>query len=249
MRRVLFRWRGVVIGAYPVCLYLGLVAGILVGRALASRAELDPVRFTLAATLLAAPALAGARLLHVLLYLSTYRRDPARLWRRTDAGAALYGGLLLALVVSAPVLRVLSLPAGAFWDVGAVVILVGMVFTKIGCLLNGCCAGRPTDGWLALYLPDDGGVWARRVPSPLLEAALAMLLLLGTALFWRRLAGGGGVFLVVLATYAAGRFFLESTRDVVDRLGGVSVHRAISVGLLMASVTLLILRLGPAGGP
>jgi phosphatidylglycerol:prolipoprotein diacylglycerol transferase len=236
MRPVLFRWRGFAVHAYPACLYLGLVAGTLAGRWASQRAGLDPISTQLAILTLVPVALVGARLWFVALHWRVYRRAPHRVFRRSEGGAALYGGLFLALAGSPLLLRALALPLGAFWDVATFVILVGMVPTKIGCLLNGCCAGRPTAGVVGLQLPDHRGRWQRRWPTQLLEAAFAIALLLLAATVWGRLPAPGLLFLVVVLIYAIGRAALEATRATIDRVGHVSVNQALSAGLALAAL-------------
>src|SRR5262249_58428623 len=93
---------------------------------------------------------------------------------------------------------------GEFWDATIVTMLIGMVFTKIGCLLNGCCGGRPTESRLGLYLPNEHGVWCRRVPAQLLESGLAAILLMGALRAWDHLPFAGACFLGVVAGYGAG---------------------------------------------
>ena len=106
-----------------------------------------------------------------------YRREPWRIWRRSDGGAAMYGAVPCMVLASMPLLAVLQLPFGAFWDVATFCILIGMIFTRIGCLLNGCCSGRPSEGRWALLLADHRGIQRRRIPTQLLEAGWAALLL------------------------------------------------------------------------
>jgi phosphatidylglycerol:prolipoprotein diacylglycerol transferase len=108
------------------------------------------------------PALIGSRLLFVAFHWELYRHQPRRIWERAGGGAALYGGLILSFLASLPLLKALAIDPLAFWDAGAIAILIGMVFTKFGCLLHGCCAGRPSEGLLAFCLPG-----ARGVGSPL----------------------------------------------------------------------------------
>ena len=237
MRRVLFQCGGIKIHGYTAMLYLGVVFGVIGGTYGATLHGLDSARVFVALLLLVLPALAGARFLFVASYWKIYRRERSRIWRRSDGGAALYGGLLVSFLVSLPMLGALGIPLGAFWDVATITILVGMVFTKVGCLLNGCCAGHPTEGRIALYLPNAQGVRCRRVPSQLLEAGLAALLLLGSVEVWNRLPFDGALFLSVLAAYGAGRWGLESTRETIDRIGRVSLHRAISAALVGISAT------------
>jgi phosphatidylglycerol:prolipoprotein diacylglycerol transferase len=245
MRRVLWSWRGIEVYSYPALLYLGLVFGVVAGNYVANLAGLDSARVFIATLSLLVPALVGARLLYVASCWETYRGDPARICRRSEGGAALYGGLPFALLVSVPLLRALRLPFGAFWDVAIFTILLGMIFARFGCLLNGCCAGRPSDGWLALYLPDHRGLWKRRIPTQLLEAGWAGLLLLGAALFRGHAPFPGSVFLGALAGYGLARLVLEATREEQDTVGALAIHRAISAVLVVLAVT--VLAIGWAG--
>lgn len=154
-------------------LYLGLLCGVIAGNLVAQGAGLDPVRAWIATVLLLIPALAGARLLWVATHWNLYRGDLRRIGNRREGGLMMYGGLPCALLVSLPLLRWLHLNFGAFWDASAFTILVGMMITRVGCLLNGCCAGRPSDSWLGIYLPNHLGVWEKRIPNQMLEMICA----------------------------------------------------------------------------
>jgi phosphatidylglycerol:prolipoprotein diacylglycerol transferase len=233
MRRVLLQWRGVKIYAYPAMLYLGLVAGVLGGTHAADLHGLDAGRVYAAMLLLILPALVWARLLFVASNWSFYRADPARIWRRSEGGAALYGGLIVSFLLSLPLLRALDLPLAAFWDATAVTMLIGMVITKVGCLLNGCCGGRPTEGRLGLRLPNEHGVWRRRVPTQLLEAGLAVCLLVVSLRVWDHASFSGACILTAVAGYGAGRWWLEAERETIDGFGSLSLHRLISAALVV----------------
>jgi phosphatidylglycerol:prolipoprotein diacylglycerol transferase len=250
MYRILFQGRHITIHAYPAMLYTGLVVGVIGGTFGATLHGLDADRILAALLLLVLPALVGARLLFVASHWEIYRRDPRRIWRRSDGGAALYGGLALSFLLSLPLLRALGISVGAFWDVATITILIGMIFTRVGCLLNGCCAGRPAKGSFALYLPNAQGVWCRRLPTQLLEAGLAVVLLLGSVVVWSRLPFHGALFLCNLALFGIARCGLESTRETVDRIGRLRLDRTISVGLVTLSVASLmfICFLGPVAG-
>src|SRR5262249_34070419 len=153
----------------------------------AHRAGLEAFRVFVATYLLLIPALVGARLLFVVSNWSLYRREPRRIWRRSEGGMAMYGGLPMMLLFSVPLLRALQVPFPAFWDVSSFTILTGMTFTRVGCLLNGCCAGRRSESWVALSLPNHRGEWARRLPVQLFEASWAIVLLIIAMLTWRHL--------------------------------------------------------------
>jgi phosphatidylglycerol---prolipoprotein diacylglyceryl transferase len=233
MRRILFRLGGIPIYSYPAMLYLGLVAGVLAATRVAPTAHLPPARAYTATLVLLVPALAGARLLYVLSNWDTYRREPRRIWRSWEGGASLYGGLLVSLLLSIPLLRTFDLAFWPFWDVTTFTLLIGMALTKIGCLLNGCCSGRETAGLLGMSLADHRGVRLRRIPVQLLESGVALTLLVAVALLWPRRPFDGAVFLGALFGYGIARGPLECLRDTaaVDRLRNVRVNLLISAAL------------------
>ncbi len=231
MRRILFEWHGIRIYSYPAFLYLGLVLGIAAENQAAHVAGLDSARVFLATLVLIIPALVGARLLHVAAHWQDYRREPRRIWRRSEGGAALFGAVPVMVLASMPVLAAFELPFGAFWDVATFCILVGMVLTRIGCLLNGCCGGMPSQGFWAICLPDHRGIWQRRIPSQLLEAGWAILLLVGAVIVWPALPFPGALFLSALAGYAAGRVLLEPTRQARQMLGPIDLQQLIAASL------------------
>jgi phosphatidylglycerol:prolipoprotein diacylglycerol transferase len=236
MRRILFHLFGRPIYSYPAMLYLGTVLGIYVQLYVALSIGLD-VASTLSVTLLLLTiALLGARLLHVIVNWRVYREHPQRMFQFASGGASMYGGLLLAVPLSLPLLAAFGLSFGTFWDLASLTILVGMIVTRIGCLLNGCCAGRPTSGWWGINLPNYKGVWRRRVPVQILEVAWGLIVLAGAALLWGRLYFQGALFFYVIGAYGAGRFVLESLRDEQDRLMGMSVYKAISTGFVAISL-------------
>lgn len=213
MRRVLVSWHGVDIHSYPALLYLGLTCGVYAGYGAAASMQLDPDRVIVGVLVLLVPALAGARLWFVLTHWRAFRHEPGRILRREDGGAALVGGLLLALAVSPAVLAGLGLPFAGFWDAATFTMLVGMILTRVGCFLHGCCAGRPSEHRLALRLPDHHGRWERRHPVQLFELATAVLLLAGAAAIAAADAFAGAVFLFALAGYGCARAILDPLRQ------------------------------------
>ncbi|MBA3356628.1 MAG: prolipoprotein diacylglyceryl transferase [Pyrinomonadaceae bacterium] len=236
MRRVLLHWGNVSIHSYPVMLYLGIVFGIYAQLFATLSIRLDIARTLGATLLLLLAALLGSRLLFVITNWARYRVYPRRIWRFSDGGASMYGGLLLALPVSLPLLVLLEIPFGAFWDVASFTLLIGLMVTRVGCLLSGCCAGRPTSGWFGLNLPDHRGRWSRRIPTQILESAWGTAVLAGALISWGRLPFQGALFLYSVGAYGAGRIVLESARDKRDRGGGINLPQAISAGFVTSSL-------------
>ena len=239
MRPVLFQWKGLRVWSYPALLYFGLVAGVAVGNLAAHAARVDAFRTYLATLILIVPALVGARLLYVAAHWQAYRHNLARVWNRREGGYIMYGGLPAVLLLSIPLLAVLRLNFRAFWDVAAFTILAGMIFTRVGCLMNGCCAGRPSNAWFSLYLPGPGGQWRSRIPTQAMEAGWAVVILVSAALFWHRMPFPGALFLFVAASYACGRFVMEFARERESHSKSLTLGHVISLVILASSVSTL----------
>ena len=204
-RRYLFRIGRFAAPSYAAMLYAGCVLGGTAGARIAHRSGIEPLRFALAAALLLIPALVGGRLWYVLQHPERFAGDPARVWRTQEGGAGLYGGLLLSFAVSRPVLAAVQRAFWTFWDAAAVMMLAGMTVTRFGCLINGCCAGRETDGPLGVYLPDQAdqaGRWLRRYPVQLPEAGWSALILAGELAARPHLPAPGALFLSAAAVAA-----------------------------------------------
>jgi prolipoprotein diacylglyceryltransferase len=223
-------------------LYVGLVAGVVAGNIAAHAAGMNAFRVYVATLVLIGPAVAGARLLHVVLQWRTYWRNPGRIWRQSEGGYGMYGGLPVVLLLSVPLLAALRLPFGAFWDVGMITILTGMIFARIGCLLNGCCSGRPSNVWFSMHLPNHLGVWERRIPSQCLESGWAAVLLISAVIVWRWMPFPGALFLLCAAAYASGRLVLESLREPEPGAARFNIYHGISLAIIFLSVATLAVR-------
>jgi phosphatidylglycerol---prolipoprotein diacylglyceryl transferase len=237
-RPSLIRVGRLAVPSYLAMLYVGCVTGTLAGFAVASASGIDGPRFALATAILLVPALAGSRLWFVLQHLELFRADPHRIWRRSEGGMALYGGLVLGMAASVPLLAFAGLPFWRYWDAASITMLVGLVLTRVGCLMHGCCAGRATSGRVRMWLPDHQGRWEHRFPTPLLEAVWG-LLVLGVALAARpEISRPGALFAGVAGAYAAARIVLEPTRETARE--GPPLNIAFSATLLAVAAALLI---------
>lgn len=236
MRRVLFNWAGTPVYSYSAMLYVGIVLGIYAELYAAMRTDLDIASTWMVTLLLLMTALLGARLLHVLAHWRMYRERPSEILQCSKGGASMYGGLLIAVPISIPVLATFELPFGAFWDVATFTMLVGMIVTRVGCLLNGCCAGRPTSKRWGVMLPDHRGVWRRRIPAPMLEIVWGAIVLAGAVWLWGRLSTDGALLLYVVGAYGAGRIVLEAMRDEQDRIIGLRLHTGLSAAFVLIAL-------------
>jgi phosphatidylglycerol:prolipoprotein diacylglycerol transferase len=250
LRPVLFEWLGIRIHSYRAMLYLGLTFGAIAGNYAAQNTALPPERVVIGIMLLTIPGLLGSRLLFIAINWAVYRREPRRMWRRSEGGSAMLGGFVVAVSVSPPLLSMISLPVGVFWDVATFVALISLIFGRVGCHLHGCCSGRPSAGPFTLELPNHKGVYRRRIPTQLLEAGWGLFLLSGAVGLWKHAPVPGALFLCTVAGYGVGRVVLQQLREQQERLGALNIQQVLCVGMIgLSLVGLLLLLHGQGSGP
>jgi phosphatidylglycerol:prolipoprotein diacylglycerol transferase len=155
------------------------------------------------------------------------------------------GWCIQGFIASAPVAAVIMLaalhvPVGVFLDVTAPGLLVAMAVGRVGCFFAGCWGGPLTASRWGVWSSDQR-VGARRIPTQLLELALAGILGLGALVAVLRHGPAGGAFFVAgLAAYTLGRQGLLRLRAEPrkTRLGGL-VTAALAALVLIAAVVVL----------
>ncbi len=243
------------IGDWPVYSYGVLLAaayliGLQLAVARARRAGVDPARVMDLGIYLIIAALVGAKLMLVAVDFEYFRAQPRQLLSLVRAGGVFYGGLIAAVVVGLWMVRRYRLPVWSTADLMAPGIALGHVVGRFGCLLAGCCYGRPTDVPWAITFTDP--VAFSNVGTPLqtplhptqLYDAGAELLILGLLLGSERKGRpfAGRTFWGYLALYGVSRFVIEFYRGDLNRgavFGDISTSQFISLLLVPLSLGML----------
>lgn len=250
MHPILFEIRGVTLYSYGVLLaaayLLGLRFAVVRGRA---RGLHDHRVIDLGIWIIVG-ALAGAK----LLLLATNWHEfgsPAGVLALVRAGGVFYGGLLLAPLVGLAYVRWHRLPLWITADAFAPGVALGHVVGRCGCLMAGCCYGRPTSmPWGITFTNHLAAANAGTPlgvplhPTQLYEAG-AELLILGGLLAMERTSRGfpGRTFWTYLLLYGISRFIIEFYRG--DNRGTVfqvlSTSQFVSVILVPLSIVMLLM--------
>ena len=238
-----FKIGGAWINLYKVFLIVGIYVGSLTAAALAQSQGRSPLRVGLGAMTCALIGLIGARLYHVLVYASHYLTARSRhlLWDVERGGWSVFGALITFVPASLGVAWLIAVPVPELLDYMSGGVLAGGVWIRLGCVFNGCCAGRETRLWIGVQLHDTHGRRKVRLPVQYFEIAWWLL---GGAVFlaiWPRPAAPASYALGVLAWYGFGRFFLEPMREAPDLLfGRVRINQVVAGVLTLAAAILLI---------
>ena len=243
MYPILFQYGPIEIRFYGVMIALAFIVGAWLGAREAQRRGYDGalVYDLLFYVLLA--AIAGARIYYVLFSdLGWFLRHPWEIVAIWKGGLSLHGGLLGGFLAGVGFCLRKGLPVLTFADILAPSIILGQAIGRVGCALNGCSYGRPTDLPWAIVFTDPNTLAPRGVPlhpTQFYEMGLDLVLF---GVLWgirRHTAFEGQLFALYLMGYGTIRFVLEFFRgDSLDLFWGIPVAQAISVGFFLAGLIL-----------
>jgi len=146
----------ITVRAYVTFLVLAAAAALVLAARGANRLGI-PRRTAVAGFSLAIVAgLIGARLLDVALDWGPYAEAPERIFALELRGFTLYGGLAAGLLVAAVLARAWRVSIWSLADSAVPAVAAGIVLLRVGCFLNGCCAGTATDLPWGLVFPSTG---------------------------------------------------------------------------------------------
>jgi len=105
----------------------------------------------------------------------------------------------------------------------ATVLPFSVAIGRVGCLVAGCCQGRPFDGAWAL----DG-----RHPAPIYEMIFQLTIGCVFVVLLRRKLLPGRLFAIYLIAYGTFRFFSEMVRDTPELAWGLSGYQMLASSML-----------------
>ena len=131
--------------SYGLMMVVGFLSAVAVIRYLSRHFTRDPQHITNAALYSLIAGVVGARAFFVIHYFDQFRGDPLSFVAIWNGGLELIGGVLLAIAVILGYIWYHKLPIRHYLDALAIGLMVALIFGRIGCFLNGCCYGRPTE--------------------------------------------------------------------------------------------------------
>jgi phosphatidylglycerol---prolipoprotein diacylglyceryl transferase len=238
MHPILFEVVGWPVYSYGVLLATAYLAALQFAVVRGRRLGLDGSRIMDLGIYLIIAALVGAKLMLVLVDLDYYLSQPSEIFSLVRAGGVFYGGLIAAVCVSLWLVRRYQLPMWTTADLFAPGIALGHVIGRFGCLLAGCCYGRPTSLPWGITFTDPAA--AANVgtplgiplhPTQLYDAGAELLILIGLLLTERKgRPYPGRTFWCYILLYAVSRFVIEFFRgDDRGMWMGVSTSQLVSI--------------------
>lgn len=248
------------IRSYGLMLAIAFLVGTWIALREARRLGLDEDKLVTVILATLVSGVLGARALYVLEHIDEFRGGWGSVLAIWQGGLTLYGGIVAGAIVGLVAARAMGMPAWRVADALTPPVALGTMFGRIGCFLNGCCYGKPTDlPWGVTYPPDSfPGLEFGHVPihpSQLYFALAGLVLFLVLWFVRKRITAAGQLFWIFVALFGITRVFLDFTRAYEEgtklTFGGLVLTESQVMSLVMALFALLmIVRLSrrvPAG--
>jgi phosphatidylglycerol:prolipoprotein diacylglycerol transferase len=258
------------IAFYGIAIVLGMLLGIWAVRLRAKETGQSPDDYLDISLITLAAAIVGARLYYVIFSWREYADDLLSIFNLRGGGLAIYGGLIGGALAILILSRVKKIPFPRVLDTCVIGVPIGQILGRWGNFFNREAFGGYTDNLFAMQLPVSAvrqneitqEMWDNVVvqngirfiqvhPTFLYEGMWNCLVLLLLFLMRNRTRFEGELFLLYLAGYGTGRFFIEMLRT--DQLlipgTGIPVSMVVSASAVIISLILIAVlgRTEPAG--
>ncbi|MEO0072429.1 MAG: prolipoprotein diacylglyceryl transferase [candidate division WOR-3 bacterium] len=248
MHPILIRILGVNIYSYGFFLFISFLVGIKLVEARAKRFGVSSDVVNNLALIVLASVIVGARLLYVAFHWDEFQNDLIGIiafWRGGLGGLMFFGGFVLALLSGILYVKKEKLPLAQMLDAVTPAIVLGEGFTRIGCFLNGCCFGKPTNLPWGVIFPKyspAGEIFCEKIHPTQLYSSLAGFSLFGLVLILERKKLKSGVlFGIILSLYNLFRFLIDFIR-YYENQENFLVNQIISLGLFILGIIYTIIR-------
>jgi phosphatidylglycerol:prolipoprotein diacylglycerol transferase len=249
MHPILFRIGDWPVYSYGVLLALAYLVALQLAVARARRQGADGTKVMDLGIYLIIAALIGAKLMLIVVDFKYFAANPREILSLVRAGGVFYGGLLAALGAAIVLVRRYQLRLWATADWFAPGIALGHVVGRLGCLMAGCCYGKPTDvPWAITF---NNPLASANVgtplgvplhPTQLYDAGAELLILILLLVTERRgRTFEGRTFWLYMLLYGISRFVIEFYRgDDRGMVLGVSTSQFVSIIVVPMAIAMLL---------
>lgn len=141
--------------SYGLMMVIGFLCAVFVLRKMALRVGEDPDNITNVGLYALIMGVIGARIFYVIHNYDQFRGDFLHVFAVWQGGLEFVGGVILAIIFVLAYLKFHKCNIRRYLDMLVVGLMIGLAFGRVGCFLNGCCYGKPTEMACGISFPYD----------------------------------------------------------------------------------------------
>jgi phosphatidylglycerol:prolipoprotein diacylglycerol transferase len=245
MYPILFKIGSLTVYTYGVLISSAFLVGLILAVIEAKREGEDPQKIMDLSVYILISAIAGSRLLYIMISYKEYVSDPLRILKIWEGGLVFYGGFLMAIAVVIVYLRKHNMNVWKVGDILAPSVAIGQGIGRLGCFFAGCCYGKATSvPWGVIFTDPNtlAPMGIRLHPAQLYDSANGFIIFTVLVVLRRFKKFDGQLFWTYALLYAIGRFIVEIFRG--DERGFaiepyISTSQFIAILLLITSIIMI----------
>ena len=252
---------GFEIAYYGMIIACGMILGLCIAMWVAKKTNQNPDQYFDVALYAIPIALIGARAYYVIFSWDQYKDNLIHILYFREGGLAIFGGVIAAVITFYVYVKIKN-----FWlmaDTACVGLVLGQIIGRWGNFFNREAFGGYTNGLFAMQLPlnavrssdvtqemmehlqtIDGVQYIQVHPTFLYENLWNIGVLLLLLLFTKHKKFDGEIFLLYLAGYGIGRFWIEGLRTDQLLLPGIKlpVSQVLSAVVAIVSIAVILIQ-------
>jgi phosphatidylglycerol:prolipoprotein diacylglycerol transferase len=243
----LFSIGPVTLHSYGLFVAMGFFVGLLVTKRLGDAAGISREQVMDMGFVIILSAIIGSRVMYVLMNTSYYTRNPLDMFKIWQGGLVFSGGVLGVVLTMVWYIKRHGLSIGKIADLWAPAIAIGEAIGRIGCLMAGCCYGRPTGTeWGITFTDPHSLACPLNVPlhpTQIYSSLSGFIIFLVVMTLYSKKKFEGQVFLWFLILHSTARLAIERFRG--DDRGiflnsGMSMTQFVAILILITAVGILV---------
>lgn len=239
MKPVLFEIFGTSFYSYYIFITLGIFVGLYFFYKYSKKQDIALPYFLDLSIISIISGYVGGRIFHVLLSMpSYYLEHPKEVFYFWQGGYAIYGATITPILFIYLYSKYKKIAFLKITDALAPSLSIGTAIGRVGCLLQGCCFGKPTT---MLWGMDVNGTYVHPTQIYLSLHGLLMFFILAKLFKSKRYDGQLTYWYFLL--YSVGRFIIESFRaDNIAKVHSLSSFQILSLILFVWSLYEIVKR-------
>lgn len=204
-----------------------------------------------------------AKILYIFTDLQNFIQNPIEFLK--FSGFVVFGGIIGGTLTICGYCKLHKVSMIDYLDVAVPGVALAQGFGRIGCLLAGCCYGRPTESAIGItfthsdFAPNGIKLLPTQIMMSIGDFIIALILFIACGYLEKKImkqkgldtipsSTGGRLTLIYLGLYSFGRFFMEFFRnDYRGNIGILSTSQFIGVLMFVAVCVAYFIVLGLKG--
>lgn len=248
------------IAYYGMIIACGMLLGLFLAMWVAKKTKQDPELYFDVALYAIPIALIGARAYYVIFSWDQYKDNLIHILYFREGGLAIFGGVIAAVITFYVYVKIKKQNFWLMVDTGCVGLVLGQIIGRWGNFFNREAFGGYTDGLFAMQLPLNAvrtsdvtqemmehlqtirGVQYIQVhPTFLYESLWNTGILLMLLFFTKHKKFNGEIFLLYLAGYGIGRFWIEGLRTDQLLIPGIGLPVSQVLSMIVAIYSIIVI--------